>query len=490
MKMNIISGKNCSAQGVFCIERIKQIKNENQEAQVLVIVPDQFSYATERLITESFGGSGLNGIEVMTFSRLASRYLSRARKNELLASGKMMLILNALHSVCAEDEDNIYSGSKDKPGIVGEMESIFSEFKRYMITPEILSETAKSVSQNMLNKKLDALSKIYAQYLKLISLEFHDSDDDILHLSKIITENGYLRDTYIIFNEFSDFLPQHYKAIEAILKNCKEVSVLLDEGDSDEEFMKIPQMTKNRLISISKKIGAEIQINKNDVSSTQFNSPEIEFYYKNYYNFVNKAFVPYPDKTTDISVFCARDPYTETERAAKKIKALVEKDGLRYCDIGVVFGNAEEYNHIIQAVFGDYEIPYFTDTKLPVTEHPVAVSVLSVFDIIDKNWSYDSVFGYLKSGFIYEKNADEVVAFSTDDIDLLESFVLRRGIKGKKKWLGDDDWCYSGSGLSDVLNDVHTDDEYTKRINDIRRNKLFIKTNFDENTKKLALKIY
>ena len=466
--MRLILSESDRALERFCLEEIKRIKNENSEDEVILIVPDQYSYTAERLLTSVFGGTGLNGIEVMTFSRLANRYLQRVKSKSLSASGKTMIIQQAIKKTC-DSEDNIYNGCISYPGFAKEIQNIISEFKRYMITPQDLKNAAQKAGEGMLGRKLDALSGIYEFYLEKTGRGYHDSDNDLVVLAKRIEDNGYFLNTHIIISEFDDFMPKHYKVIERLMKKSKTLSVLLNY-DNNSERMQIPDDTKKRLYALSKRNNVEFEcITLNDVQS-DFNSKEIEFYHKNYLDFSKYNFTTYKEKTEDIEIFAAKDPYSEVERVARRIKTLIQKEGYRYSDISVGVGDAEAYNHIIQAVFSDYEIPYFSDSTVAVTEHSVIVAALGIFRIIENNWSYDSVFEYIKTGFIYENKEDEIKSFSRDDIDFLEAYILKRGIRGKKKWLDDEEWVYTKKSIADLdENQADKESKYSRKLNDVRR---------------------
>ena len=112
---------------------------------------------------------------------------------------------------------------------------------------------------------------------------------------------------------------------------------------------------------------------------------------------------------------------------------------MRYRDIAVICGDINKYSHIIDAVFGEYEIPYFSDSKLTLTDHPIVMTILGVFDIFNSNWSFDAVFKYLKCGYIYIKDDTEYKPLLRDDVDFLETYVQKKGIRGKKKWLSEED---------------------------------------------------
>ena len=119
MRINFITGGVSSGKTYECIRKINEIneiKAQAPQARVVMIVPEQYSYAAERLMTENFGGTGLNNIEVLTFSRMSKRSIARAVKNYLTPSGKAILLTRAIENACKDG--SIYSGCATKPGFV------------------------------------------------------------------------------------------------------------------------------------------------------------------------------------------------------------------------------------------------------------------------------------------------------------------------------------------------------------------------------------
>jgi len=484
MKINFITGGVSSGKTYECIRKINEIKSKEPEARIVMIVPEQYSYAAEKLMTESFGGTGLNNIEVLTFSRMSKRCSSRAVKNYLTPSGKAVLITRAIEKACTGD--SIYSGCASKPGFVNTAATMLSEMKRYMLTPEMLRLASERLEEGMLKHKLTAIADIYEEYELLNGGRFLDSEEDLLRLAEIIVSRSAFGGAYIFIDEFSDFLPQHYKVLEALMKKCEEIFITLPIDDkSSSELSAIPEDTKRRINFLAEKNGIACSETRLSKSGIGFKSDEIRFFYENYASFFQKGFEPYPEKTEDITLFAARDPYSETEYAAKRIAALIADEKIRYSDITVVCGGTDNYSSIINAVFGDYKIPYFMDSKLAVTDHPILITVLSIFDIISSDWSYDSVFTYLKSGFIYINDDEGIKPVCDDDIDFLSSYVLKKGIRGKKKWLSDDDWRCNSAGLSDAVSgrEAEADSAAEDRINITRKTVVLPLRRFIEKTK-------
>lgn len=468
MRFEIIKGAINSSKTNECINRIEQIKKDNPDARVLFIVPEQFSYTAEKLMTSHFDGTGLNNIEVMTMSRLSQRYLKHTGKNYLTKVGKAVLIQKAISNI--KSEENIYTGSLDKSGFMNTVADIITELKRCLITPQMILDCAEKTENNMLKLKLISISEIYSKYQELNSESFYDAEEDLTRLSLLILDEGILKDAHIFIDEFSEFYPQHYRVIESIMNTSKSLYITLPYDNESNEIYQIPLKTLSKLRELARKNNIKMYESNVLPEEEFFKSEELNFYFNNYNRFINKKFIPYSKKTEDISVFAARDPYSEIEYIAKKIRWLVDKEGYRYRDIAVCLGGSEEYNSIVEAVFNQYNICYFADDKLPVIEHPVILTILSVFDIIKENWSYDSIFKYLKTGFVYIKNDNTLTPLSNDDIDLLDCYILKYGIKGKKKWLDDSRWDLESASISDALsNKKANNEEEMTSINNIRK---------------------
>lgn len=480
MKLNIIKGAINSEKTTECVARIDELRKNNPDSRVLFVVPEQFSYSAEKLFTSHFGGTGLNNIEVMTMSRLSERYLNRARKNYLTSVGKAVLIQKAVNEI--NKEENVYGGCIEKTGFVNTVSDIITELKRSLITPDMLLECADKTENNMLKNKLLSVAEIYSKYQKLNDESFYDAEEDLTRLSIMIKEKGIFSDTDVFVDEFFEFYPQHYKVLESIMLTAKSLTVTLPVDEDNEELSILPLDTLKKLKKIARNNGVVVFESYATKNTEYFESDEISFYFENYNKFNNRKFLSFDNETRDISLYAAVDPYSEVETVAKRIRYLIDKEGYRYKDFAVCCGNLDEYENIIQAVFGQYNIKYFTDLKLSVIDHPVILTVISLFDIIKENWSYDSVFGYLKTGFIYKKENDEICQYSPDDIDLLDYYVLKYGIRGKKKWLDEEDWELKLSSISDALSNCDSENEDKLKVNNIRREIVAPIKNFIEKT--------
>lgn len=458
MGIRIIRGAICSGKSRMCLDEIEKIHNENPDARCIMIVPDHYSYETEKRFVERFGGIGLNNIEVLTLRKMAVNFLSAMQQNHLSEAGRQMLIYKAVINAreelkSTENMDMKLIFAMQRQGFLEVASSLISEMKRYLISPQMLLERAKSITGNQtLKNKLTVLGAVYEKYSQYVDASlFSDSEDDLYRLAERIESSvEFNPDTYIWIDRFDKFMPQQLCVLEALLKRDVNMTVSIccpvTENESVRNLYSQTEKTVNKIMELASVYGFDGVVSVDGALSHLGGRHDLYTLLCRW----NEDFV-YEDTPQNMALFQSRDAYGEVERIACKIVDLVRDEGYRFRDIAMLCGSEEEYRHLIEAVFGEYEIPYFTDRKIILSDHPIAMQILSLFGILEDDWSYDSVFRYLRAGFIYRKVKKGKYNFynpiDQEEIDELENYVLRCGIRGGSKWLGDDRWI----GENDVV---------------------------------------
>lgn len=108
------------------------------------------------------------------------------------------------------------------------------------------------------------------------------------------------------------------------------------------------------------------------------------------------------------------------------------------------------YSNLCRAIFKEYDIPVFIDEKRDLSQNILVKYLISILDIFARNWSYDSVFNYIKCGFLN---------ITPSDIYLLENYALKWEIKGSKWYKAD--WNFH--------DEDSTGKETIDHINELRR---------------------
>ena len=208
----------------------------------------------------------------------------------------------------------------------------------------------------------------------------------------------------------------------------------------DESIYYFNQITAQKLIEIAKREGCYIEkINLEE--SKKFKSKELLILSKNLYS---KNNYKYKEETKDIQLFIAQNPYSEVENIAQNILKLIKEKKYRYKDIVVVSANLENYSGDIKAVFEKYNIPVFIDEKKDINHNILMKYIISLLNILTSNFSYESMFSYIKSG---------VLKIEDDDIFLIENYVNKWGIRGNK-WYKSDFEFEEKNDIQEKINEI------------------------------------
>jgi len=456
MSLRLVYGRAGSGKSFFCLNDIKSKLNDGRNTPLILVVPEQFTLQAEKNLVKAVGTGGIMRAEVLSFRRMAHRVFNEvggAVRRHINSAGKCMLICRVIDSM--KDELKVFSKAARQQGFVGIISDMIAEFKRYNVTPEHLKNVGKRIDvDELLKSKLEEIGAIYEKFEKKLHERYIDSDDDLTELAKKVQSSGYLDGAEIWIDEFSGFTPQEYKVIEELLKKAERVSICLCtdclEGNCDIDGTDVFSPSRNaaaRLLRIAGSCGIGVEEpvrcgadRKSGISledGTDFDagagrfrhSREIAHLERNIFSYPYKVF---PYKTRDIKIFSAANIYSEVEDTARDIISLCRDRGVRFRDIAVVTRNLEGYEGLIRAIFGEYGIPYFIDRKKDIDDHPLIRLVLSSLEIFINNWSYESVFRYLKTGLTGVKQ---------EDIDIIENYVLAFGIKGNK-WTQNEPWNF------------------------------------------------
>jgi len=131
------------------------------------------------------------------------------------------------------------------------------------------------------------------------------------------------------------------------------------------------------------------------------------------------------EKQREIRMFEALSPREEVHQTALYIRKLIREEGLTYRDIAVVIGDLEGYASYVETEFGQLEIPCFIDRTRGIVLNPMIEYIKSALQLYIKDFSYDTVFHFLRSG---------MVDISREEIDELENYVIRTGARGYRTY--------------------------------------------------------
>ena len=104
---------------------------------------------------------------------------------------------------------------------------------------------------------------------------------------------------------------------------------------------------------------------------------------------------------------------------------MIAATGCAYRDFAIVTADLETYGDLFEREAVRSRIPVYIDRTSPAFNNILTEGIRSVLQISSENFSYPSVFRYLRSG---------ISRIRDEEVDRLENYCLANGIRGRKKW--------------------------------------------------------
>ena len=422
MSFRIIYGRAGTGKSEYCYREIAQkIKKENK---ILIITPEQFSFTAEKKLMDAIDTQAVFNAEVVTLSRMAYRVISEiGGKNEtnLSKCGKAMLI----YSILSNNKKELkFLGKTDEN--VDMLDTAITEFKKHGISVEQLKQEIENQEDIYLKNKLQDLNVVYSGFEEQLAGKYIDETDLLTILAENIDKTDMFKDAVIYIDEFAGFTSQEYHIIEKLIQIAKQVTITIctdglhEIKNPDTDIFYSNEVTVTKLLEVAQNCDVKIEEIKLE-ETYRFKNSELKHLEKNLYE--NKP-QKYNSQIKNIQLFLAKNQYSEIEEVARNVLKLVRDEGYRYRDISIITKNIATYSSLARAIFDKYDIPIFIDENRDLNQNIVIQYILGILEIFIKNWSYEAVFNYIKTGF---SNIEE------DDIFKLEKYCLKWGIK-QNKW--------------------------------------------------------
>lgn len=439
MKIRFILGRAGAGKTHRVLDEIEYRLKEKSNHKLILLVPEQFTLQAEADLIFKKNLEGIMRVEVLSFQRLGYKVLNEMggiKKTAINELGKIMV----LRKLFEENTKTltIFNKASRQDGFLSSFCQLISELKRDDIPMEIIEEKAETITQdNILKRKLKDISLIYSKFNEYMEGKYTDDEDKMNLVIEKLDDSIYFDGAEIWVDGFNSFSALEYKILEKLMLKSKKlnISLTLDIKNSrDYSLFKPTENTYERLRSIAQRNGVEERKTMLD-NNSMYKNPEIWHLEKELFAY---PYNKYEKRTERVKVFYSMNQYTEIENVAAQIVSLARDKRYRWRDISVVCNLIDGYAPTIKRVFSEYGIPYFIDEKRSIMNNPIVKFIISCLEIISRNFRYEDVFKFIKTGF-----SD----LNKGEYERLENYVLRFGIMGNK-WL--DDFIYEEEDLENI----------------------------------------
>jgi len=448
--VNIIYGRAAAGKTALILNRIEKAANEGKE--IVYIVPEQFSFESERSVLSLLGDELSGKVNVVSFSSLAdilTDICGGACRNVLSDSDKIMFMSEALKSL--KEQLSVWRKYISSVGFASKVTDMIGEFKISAIFPEDIEKASENVSGS-LKEKMKALALTYRAYDALLGQRFIDPADRLQKLYNDLLNFNYFDKKSVFIDGFKGFTGQQYKILDLIISRCDSLDIALLGMENDESVLF--ENTRKTAINI-KDIAKKYRRTLKDeyLPQTHFVNDGVKAAEEILSHIKATAHI-----SEGVTVCTAKSRDDEVKFVARNIRRLVREKNYRYRDFVVIAREPEAYERAIEREFAVNDISCFFDKRVPLTISPI-YSLLDCVMECSVKFSSEALLRCLKTGLFLD--------FDDESISELENYVYLWDINGND-WLND--WDMDPTGFSKTETDRADEiKEQLEKINALRK---------------------
>ncbi len=431
--LQFILGRAASGKTYTILENLSECMNSS--GIPVLLVPEQFSFESERAVLLKLGDNLAQKVTVTSFSRLCDevdRNIGGICSRTLTDSDKTVLISRAIRQVSPDLK--LWKNYAKSSGFAVSILSAIDEFKLNCIYPQDLFDASEQTKSRNLSLKLHDTSLIYSAFDCLIAERFTDPSDRLSKLYYTLEEYRFFENKTVFIDSFKGFTGQQFKILDRIISQAKDVYIsITDDADDKKEFSifgnvkktisKIKQMAKSKDV----KIQDDIVLRENHYHNKDLSKIER----------LMAGSADFADGTVcqGITVCKAESIFDEAEFCARNIRRIVrENPEIRYRDFVVIARDTADYEQALYSACQKNKVNCFIDRRMPLSSLPVSVAVLVALDLV-KNMTTENILRFHKSG---------INVLSLEEVSLLENYTYLWNITGS---MWEDNWDMNPSGF-------------------------------------------
>ncbi|HBG26381.1 MAG: hypothetical protein A2Y10_07960 [Planctomycetes bacterium GWF2_41_51] len=438
MVIQFILGRSGAGKTTLCIKQIiENLLNGKRDQNLVFLVPEQATYQAERAILADNRIKGYSRLHVLSFQRLCYMIFGKNLAARPLTSQARDMIV---HRLLCENANklSIFSSAAQRQGTAVSVAATISELQKYGKLPEDVETLINQLKDKseLTCGKLSDINLIYKQYLAFIEGNFINNDNQLNLAKDSVSQNDFLKGCSLWVDGFAGFTTSELLMLAELLKvsSSSKIALCVDHAALENDYTGIFEPTAKTytdLLSLIKSLNLQIEKPVILPQPNRFkNSKSLTHLEKNIFSFEN---VPPISCSNEIEITACAKTRLEVDYVARRICALVREKNYRWRDIAVIASDIDQYRHFIQAIFSDFNIPFFIDRRRDLQQYPAVELITSALKIAIDRFTTNDVINYLKS---------DLAPVSRAEVDQLENYCLAFGVEGKD-WLAEEAWDFA-----------------------------------------------
>ncbi len=361
MGVTVVCGRSGSGKSRCLMKHIEGLIRNPLE-RVLVVVPGQLTFETEKRIMRDCGVEGIFGLQVTSLQRLALRVIEDTGACEFVTSAeRAMLASRALAQM-----EGPFHGADTLPEFETCAADLIARLKGHRQTPLALRRTADGLQDSALRRKLMDSAALLENYDRLCG-----SRTDIADAYAIAAERAgdaaMLRGAHLVIDGLDAATPAVLAFLTAAMALSKDTVAAFRAscGGGDEALFEAEERIMRRFMDAARTAGQDVQTVECGQVSRHGAQSALSFLEAYLYKYPYAQYAGNPDS---IVLSEAQTPEEETDALCADILREVS-GGRRFREIAVMAGGLDGYLPLLKVKFAQSGIPYFVDERRALSDN-------------------------------------------------------------------------------------------------------------------------
>ncbi len=424
--LQLITGGSGCGKTYYVRQRLCELAAEGKEP--VLIVPEQYSFESERVMLSLLGAKDARRVQVYSFTRLAddiARKAGGSAGRRLDDCGRVAAMGLALSGLSGQLD--FYKGKKSSHFIEHLLDAV-KEFKLCALEPAELYDAALRTG-GRLREKLSELALIYGAYDAVTShaapagTELYerlesgglyerlpeqpplDPMDDLDRLYEQLADIRFFEGRTVFVDSFRSYTGQVLRVLARVMQQAELCAVTIglertdDAVEKESGLFAATHETAAQLRRIAGDCGCEVLPEITLTRRYRFRSDALEILENSIFRREEDR-LRYEGETEDVTLYEAADRYDELEFCARECRRLVREEGYRCRDIAIIARSESNYASIAADALAQQELPCFADLRVDASGSVLMRFILAALDAARGGLRTDDMLRCLKTGMI------------------------------------------------------------------------------------------
>ncbi len=422
--LKLILGGCGTGKSTRMTQRIKDAITAGKE--VMVIVPEQFSFEEEKKLYGALGAEQFNRIRTFSFTTLSRHILSLYGEHQRSYAGeqeKLLYLYDAVQKLSREGALTVFRKTAHSSDALQSMMSLITKIRKAGVSAQKMLDTAQKLPDQLADKMCDIGNILYAYDCILEAHGTHDGLVNLTEAAAIANMQDFFQGKEIFLDEFDSFTGDQYLMLDVMIAfaDCVTAAIRTDEPDARiSPIFEGGNQTRRQLRRIAEQ-DHHLEVEE-EFCETYCRSHEPDLTAVS-----TKILRPAPAEAEycgNVRIAEAPDAAAETEWiCASILRMLADDPSLRCRDIVIAVKDLDCYEDLFTSAMKRYALPFYLGTAKSILHTDLVQYLLSVLSLLsEEEFRTEQLLRCLKSPFS---------GFRTVDVSMLEHYCFTWNIEGE-----------------------------------------------------------